>query len=80
MSNHTEPCKDTELEGHTRQRSEIAEAVERLKSATVSAADKRSRLPQPLFWSLFASEIANIKKKKSLKRTVDALLGDGGEG
>ncbi len=55
--------------------SEISKAVKRLKEATIQAANKRGKLPQPLFWSLFANEIAEIKKQKAAKRTLDILLG-----
>lgn len=53
----------------------LAERVRRLREATVRAATARERLPQPLFWSLFRSEIDAIKKRKAQKRAVSAALG-----
>ena len=73
-----QPCINAEEKESSSHRSDVAEAVERLKHATVTAAQKRDRLPQPLFWSLFASEIEAIREKKAAKRIVHSLLGDRG--
>jgi hypothetical protein len=61
------------------QRSRVAERVERLRDATVKAAERRERLPQPLFWSLFRSEVEAIKKRKARARALSAALGIGVE-
>jgi len=55
-------------------RSPLAEQVARLRSATVSAAGRRERLPQPLFWSLFRSELEEIKRRKARARAVSTVL------
>jgi hypothetical protein len=36
---------------------------------------RRERLPQPLFWSLFRSEVTRIKNRKKLERVVGNILG-----
>jgi hypothetical protein len=60
-------------------RSDLAESVERLREATISAAERRERLPQPLFWSLFRGEVERIKRRKARVRAVSAALGIGEE-
>ena len=60
-------------------RSELAESVERLREATIGAAERRERLPQPLFWSLFRSEVERIKRRKAKVRAVSQALGIGEE-
>jgi hypothetical protein len=60
-------------------RSPLAHRVERLRDATVKAAERRERLPQPLFWSLFRSEINDIKRRKARARALSAALGIGVE-
>ncbi len=55
--------------------SAIAEKLAKLKSATVAAAASRSRLPQPLFWSLFHAELKEVKREKELARALDSLFG-----
>ena len=57
------------------QPSPVARAVSRLKSASMQAARERETLPQPLFWSLFHSQLADIKKLKQQKGLIDALIG-----
>lgn len=55
--------------------SDIAREIQQLKDATINAASKRGRLPQPLFWSLFHSRIAELKREKAARRVFDELLG-----
>jgi hypothetical protein len=52
----------------------IARRLDKIRSATIQAAEKRGRLPQPLFWSLFHSEIAQLKKEKELRRLLQEVL------
>ena len=54
--------------------SAVALKLKRLKSATFKAAQTRERLPHPLFWSLFLTEVSELKKKKEEKRLIDRLV------
>lgn len=54
--------------------SEVASELKTLQNAVETAARERSKLPQPLFWSLFHSEIKRIKAKKATKDTIRAAL------
>ncbi len=51
-----------------------AREIQRLKTATIEAADKRERLPQPLFWSLFHSALQNVRETKNKERAISDLL------
>ncbi len=55
-------------------RSEIARRLERLRQMTISAAEKREHLPQPLFWSLFRSELEVLKREKDFQRLVGSVF------
>lgn len=66
--------EEEDLPTEALQPSARAKAIKRLKDATIAAADKRERLPQPLFWSLFTSELAEIKDGKESDRLLDSLL------
>jgi len=57
----------------------IAARLETLKKATLAAAAKRERLPQPLFWSLFHSQIKEIRASKERLREASELLSGGEE-
>lgn len=52
----------------------LAEKLKRIQRVTVDAFDRRGRVPQPLFWSLFHSEIKQLRKEKELKRVLDEIL------
>ena len=54
--------------------SAVALKLKKLKSASFKAAQARERLPQPLFWSLFLTEVSELKKKKEEKRLLDRIL------
>jgi len=54
--------------------SDIARELERIKADTIAAADKRSHLPQPLFWSLFHSRLAEIRSAKKTVRELEELF------
>ena len=56
------------------ERSSVAERIERVRSATLKAAEKREHLPQPLFWSLFHAELEEIRKEKKLKRALNDIF------
>ena len=53
--------------------SAIASRVRSLKSSVFTVAEKRDRIPQRLFWSLFLSEVDEIKRKKARKRVLNAV-------
>lgn len=50
--------------------SAVAVRIGKLKEATLAAVKKRERLTQPLFWSLFRSEVDSIKKRKERDRLI----------
>ena len=52
---------------------DIAVRVQALKSAAVTAAVKRDRLPRTVFWSLFRTEIDVIKKRKERRRVLQVF-------
>ena len=54
--------------------SALASEVKRLHEASLRAMDKRARLPQPLFWSLFHSQVRSIKQRKDRDRLVRSIL------
>ena len=54
--------------------SETALEIARLKAATMKALSERSKLPQPLFWSLFKHKIEEIKKGKATRRLLREVL------
>lgn len=75
---------DQDDEGHpseqaAAERSSIALEVERLKKSVIEAAEKRGRLPQPLFWSLFGHAIKSIREKKQERRELSELLAGSSE-
>ena len=51
----------------------LAKRVSSLKKSTLAAGEKHSRLPQTLFWSLFHSEVNEIKRKKARRKLLNAL-------
>lgn len=57
-----------------RERSPLAQEIERLKKASFRAATDKERLPQPLFWSLFGHAIRDLRKKKREIREISDLL------
>lgn len=54
--------------------SAVALKLRKLKSASFKAAQARERLPHPLFWSLFLTEVSELRKKKEEKRLLDRVL------
>jgi len=52
----------------------LAEKLSNLKSATLGVVSRRERLPQPLFWSLFHTELDSIKKRRKKQRETLAAL------
>lgn len=55
--------------------SELAQEIKELQSSITRAIEKRERLPQPMFWSLFNSRIKDMRKRRELLRTLNSLLG-----
>lgn len=70
-----ESAEEEQSESAAAEPSDIARAVSRLKNASFRTANERERVPQPLFWSLFASELQTIKKKKKQQRLLTELFG-----
>ena len=58
----------------TTAKSEIAEELSSLKNSVTKAINERSRLPQPLFWSLFNSKIKELRERKERSRRLEELL------
>ena len=56
------------------ERTFIARRLARLKAATEHAAAKREHLPQPLFWSLFHSQLKEIRAEKERERLLREAL------
>ena len=54
--------------------SAIARSVKRLKTATFGVIETRERLPQPFFWSLFYSQISDLRERKEKKRIERKLM------
>ena len=52
----------------------LAGKLSSLKSSTLRAISRRERLPQPLFWSLFHTEVNAIKERRKEKRKLLASL------
>ena len=48
--------------------SALAERVRRLRGAALSAIERRERLPHPLFWSLFHSEVGELRRQRARAR------------
>ena len=67
---------DDEEGGARRGPTPLAAEVERLRQATVAAAGKREHLPQPLFWSLFRSEVDRLKRQKAVRRALEEVFGE----
>ena len=61
-------------ESNAKEASYVAREIQRIKSATIEAAEKRDRLPQPLFWSLFHSALKEVRDAKKRKRDLADLL------
>ncbi len=54
----------------------IAKRVKRLCAAVNSVIEKRERLPQPLFWSLFRLEVREVRRARARKRMLQKILYD----
>jgi len=46
----------------------VADRLRKLKKATLGAIEKRESLPRVLFWSLFHSEVEQIRERRQLER------------
>ena len=56
--------------------SAVARDIENLQATVKRLASEREVLPQPLFWSLFHTRLASIKKQKEISRVVSEVLGE----
>ena len=59
-----------------KERSAVAANIENLQATVKRLADEREVLPQPLFWSIFHSRLAAIKKQKEISRVVSEVRGE----
>ena len=57
-----------------KQPTHFAAEIERLRTAAVNTAGKREFIPQPLFWSLFFSELDKVKREREQIRTIEEAL------
>ena len=71
----TEICEEEEEAVCVKEPTPVAEELRRLQAATIAAMEKRERLPQPLFWSLFHSELDKVRKAKKQERLLQEVLG-----
>jgi hypothetical protein len=67
--------EDDDDDREPRERSAVAANIDNLKATVKRLAAEREVLPQPLFWSLFHSRLAAIKKAKEVERVVGEALG-----
>jgi len=67
---------DDSDETPSRERSAVALDIEDLQATVKRLASEREVLPQPLFWSLFHTRLASIKKQKEISRVVSEVLGE----
>jgi hypothetical protein len=67
---------DDDVDREPKERSAVAANIESLQATVKRLAEERDVLPQPLFWSLFHSRLASIKKQKELSRVVSEALGE----
>lgn len=56
--------------------SAVARDIENLQATVKRLSSQREVLPQPLFWSLFHTRLASIKKQKEISRVVSEVLGE----
>ena len=59
-----------------RERSVVAANIDNLQATVKRLAEEREVLPQLLFWSLFHTRLASIKKQKEIERVVGEALGE----
>lgn len=77
MSSHADDengndCSPVTDAGSTR--SAVSQEIERLRKAVIEASSSRERLPQPLFWSLFHTQLDTVRKAKKLRRDLKDIL------
>ena len=52
----------------------VAKRVEKLRGSVLEVIKKRDRRPHPLFWSLFQTEVKEIRSYKEQSRLVRKIL------
>lgn len=57
-----------------REISVVAAQLRKLKSTLFRIAEHRERIPQPLFWSLFHSQLHEIKEEKARVRLLRSIF------
>lgn len=60
-------------------RSQIAKELSKLKENITRVIKERERLPQPLFWSLFNTQLSSLRHKKRQIRLIDEVFNDSSE-
>ena len=60
--------------GTPKEPSSIASELKRIRDSTIEAAHKREFLPQPLFWSLFLTELGKVKAEREQIRAIEEAL------
>lgn len=71
----TSESPEADTETTSTERSQTAKEIAALQEKILRLANERERLPQPLFWSLFNSRIAEIRKNKDIARLLNDVLG-----
>jgi hypothetical protein len=74
LSDTQEVVDDSPEETAAQEPSSIAQKLEQIKELTLAAAQRRSHLPQPLFWSLFHAQLAEVKREKKALRELEELF------
>lgn len=65
---------ENESKNRPRQPSHFAAEIERLRVVSLETAKKRDFIPQPLFWSLFLSELDKVKREREQIRAIEEAL------
>lgn len=71
---YTAEMDDTEPKLQGKEASPIAKDLKRVRDAALDAAAKRDKLPQPLFWSLFFTELNAVKREREQIRHIEEAL------
>ena len=75
VKSYHSPMKDDDFDPPVpSERSATAREVSKLQETIRRLVDEREVLPQPLFWSLFNSRLADIKKQKEVARLLRGTL------
>ena len=70
MADHAVEKRQEDDENDVVEPTAIARKVAKLRASAMKTAETRERIPQQLFWSLFHSEIAELRSEKAQKRAL----------